>query len=265
MKPGLLKYPGGKSYLAKRIRAQFGHGWDTYVEPFLGGGAVLLEIGPQRGLRRVGSDLDQELIDLWNEVKGGSEAFLSAVEGLPYTQGCFERWREKKPETSLERALRCLVVRRFSRGGTGTSFAWSERLRGGKPGDLNAWMNFKKRLWGIHRSVQDVEFLCDDAIGAIEVLDGPRTLFYLDPPYVHSTRVSTQVYSYEMTLKDHRRLIEVVKNLEGRCFISGYSHPLYEGLGWHRVVWDMPCHAGQTAEKSRREEVLWSNRKELGA
>ena len=37
------------------------------------------------------------------------------------------------------------------------------------------------------------------ALDVIKTQDGPNTLFYLDPPYLHETRVTTSDYQHEMT------------------------------------------------------------------
>jgi DNA adenine methylase len=256
MRPGLLKYPGGKSYLADWIMSHFPCGWTTYVEPFVGGGAVLLSVDAKR--QRVAGDLDAGLISLYREVQQLSPSFLEKVRSLKYCQDTFDEWRAAGGTmTQEDLAVKTLVTRRFSRGGSGTAFAWSARLRGGQPGDLNAWENFVARLPSISRQLRGVEFCCEDAVTLMSAYDLPETLFYLDPPYVHETRVSTQLYTYEMTLADHRRLVAAVATLRGACIISGYSHPLYDSLGWRRVTKDMPCHQSQSSEKPRREEVLW--------
>jgi DNA adenine methylase len=106
-----------------------------------------------------------------------------------------------------------------------------------------------------------MRFYVASAFEVIPFFDSPNTTFYLDPPYIHETRVSKSLYRHEMTLADHERLIDLIRTLKGRVLLSGYAHPLYDSLGWHRTVWDMPCNQGQTAEKSRREEVLWDSRR----
>ena len=42
--------------------------------------------------------------------------------------------------------------------------------------------------------------------------DGPDTCFYLDPPYLHEARQSTDVYAHEMTCNQHVELL----NADGR-------------------------------------------------
>lgn len=259
MTPGLLKYPGGKSYLADTIVYYLPRGTYTrYVEPFLGGGAVLLSYGARKGIQRIGSDVYPGLVTLWDTVRENTAAFMLAVSELKYNKETFMYWRDMRPgNDNLNQAIKTLVTHRFSRGGDGRSFAWSTRLRGGLPGDLNAWNNFVAALPAISKSVRDVRFELRDVLEAIELYDSPQTLWYMDPPYVHTTRVSTGLYKHEMTDAQHLALITRLKTLRGACVVSGYRHPLYDSLGWRSVSFNVPCNQAQTTTKSRREEVLW--------
>src|SRR5262245_33969309 len=76
-----IKRHGGKSYLAKQIialmppRAQNPNapsadddGWLHYVEPYFGGGAVLLAQDPE-GISEVVNDLDGELTNFWDVLR----------------------------------------------------------------------------------------------------------------------------------------------------------------------------------------------------
>jgi DNA adenine methylase len=152
-----------------------------------------------------------------------------------------------------------IVRRRFSRGGMGRTFAWSDRLRGGQPGDRNAWETFKRGLPRLARRLRHVELLCQDALEVIREHDGPETLLYLDPPYLRETRTAPTVYEHEMTAADHARLLEVITHCRGMVAISGYANLFYDQAleGWDKVEFDMPNHASQSRSKQRRVEVLW--------
>ena len=69
MKP-LLKWVGGKRQLLPAIHSVLPESFDTYVEPFLGGGAVLFSLAPERA--RV-NDLNTELITVYEVVRDGGE------------------------------------------------------------------------------------------------------------------------------------------------------------------------------------------------
>ena len=99
------------------------------------------------------------------------------------------------------------------------------------------------------------------ALDVIVSEDKPSTFFYLDPPYLHDTRASKDVYEFEMTEADHRELLRVLKACKGKVMLSGYPSGLYdrELAGWNRHTFDLPNNAAGGREKGRETEVLWCN------
>lgn len=94
-------------------------------------------------------------------------------------------------------------------------------------------------LYRIARRLRSVVIEERDAFRLIAELDSPDTLFYLDPPYVASTRTFSKMYSHEMTDDAHRSFIDLIRSLKGQVVLSGYPSPLYTNLlenqGWQRV------------------------------
>lgn len=80
-------------------------------------------------------------------------------------------------------------------------------------------------------------------------------LIYCDPPYVHSTRTQLHLYRYEMTDKDHERLLAAIKELPCNVMISGYLNPLYtrELSNWSYTSFQAMTRGGL------RTESLWYN------
>jgi DNA adenine methylase len=254
-----FKTHGGKAYLSRRIVAILPE-HDVYVEPYLGGGNVLLN--KPRSRIEVGGDLDPELINFWRVLQGDLARLLARIRDLPYQESTFHWARDTQwPEDPVERAVRFLVRNRFSRGGLGKNFAWSKRLRGGRPGDSNAWETLKQELPLIAARIQDVRFLRQDGIETIKQFDGPHTVIYLDPPYLMETRSAPNTFMHEMSFEDHERLLKTIIECRGFVAISGYQSPLYDRYlkNWDRTEWEMPNHSGQTKQKERRLEVLWTN------
>jgi DNA adenine methylase len=100
------------------------------------------------------------------------------------------------------------------------------------------------------------------ALDLIRSEDDSGTLFYLDPPYPHETRRTTDAYAAsEMTEADHWELLDLVKQVQGKVMLSGYPRELYDEAlaGWSRHTFDLPNHAAGGAAKRRMTEVLWCN------
>jgi len=65
-----LKWIGSKHRFAPEIVSHFPGGFARYLEPFLGSGAVLGTIAPERG---IGSDCSAPLMEIWRALKGEPE------------------------------------------------------------------------------------------------------------------------------------------------------------------------------------------------
>jgi DNA adenine methylase len=255
-----LKWHGGKSYLARRI-VELMPEHETYVEPFVGGGSVLLN--KPKANREVASDIDAGLINFWKYLNCPQSPLIGMLRPVDFTEDRCDAACEGSLRDSGAYGAICFIVRnRFSRGGLGKTFAWSERLRGGRPGDMNAWETIKAELPLIAGRMRDVEFHCRTAVDVIRQLDRPGTLFYLDPPYLHETRTAKKAYAHEMSRQDHFVLLEQLQTIQGVAMLSGYRSELYDDslADWRRVDFDMPNHSGQGATKQRRTECLWINR-----
>jgi DNA adenine methylase len=186
---------------------------------------------------------------------------LDRLAGLAYDRPTFA-WSQTaaSPGDELDAAVRFLARNRMSRGGLGRDFAYSERLRGGQPGDINGWQTaVRSALPRVAGRLAGVELRCRDALDVIHEFDGPDTLFYLDPPYLPETRTTLGTYAHEMTRADHIRLLGAIVRCRGPVAISGYASPLYDDAlrGWGREEWPMAKHAGQGRSKPLCVEVLW--------
>ena len=95
----------------------------------------------------------------------------------------------------------------------------------------------------------------------IQRYDTPETVFYLDPPYVHSARGDTSAYENEMSDDDHEELAEVLSSIRGRAVLSGYRTSLYDRLfkDWKRI--DAPERTAHSVRQPRQES-LWINFKQ---
>ena len=262
-----VKAHGGKYYLARKIvpilldvRAKV----SEYLEPCAFGASVFLAM--PRSQREILSDINPDVVALWNVLsqEQSASALTERLAGIPYSQAAFEAAQPRDDETDLDQAVRFLVRCRFSRGGLGTSFAWSERTRGGKPGDENAWDTFRaNELPRIIARARGVKVTKDPCWWTVwESRHRIGRLIYADPPYMPHTRSAKSAYGpYEMTPLHHFWLVAALRAHSGPAAISGYRCDQYDRWlsDWRRVDFDMPNNAGQSRRKQRRRESLWIN------
>ncbi len=260
-----LKWWGGKSYLAKRI-IELMPPHTHYVEPFFGGGAVLLNKDPV-GVSEVVNDVDEELTNFW-QVLQEQEAFVEfqrRVDAMPFSEVEWEAAVDCSPRGVLDvdAAVQFFVRCRQSRAGRCTDFATlsKRRTRRQMNEQASAWMTAVEGLPAVASRLKRVVILCDDAMEIIGQEETDETLFYCDPPYLHESRVSTDDYAFEMTRGQHAELLETLKACTGKVMLSGYPSDLYndELAGWRRVEFDIDNKASGAKTKPRMRECLWLN------
>lgn len=263
----IIKSFGGKSYLARRFIKVF-PACRTYIEPFLGGGSILLNREP--GYHEIANDIDPGIMAAWFALQQEPQALIASLANTPYEQESFENAAKHLFDTNIiSRGWAYIVRNRMSRGGMMKDFAWSNRLRGKKsesgpiPGELNSWHTFLNNdLIACANRVSCVELQCKNAMDIIyEHRTDTRALCYLDPPYTAATRVSKLVYGFETTEAWHQELLDLIKRCSCMVALSGYHSPLYdeELRDFYCIEFNMPNHSGQNKLKQRRIECLWFN------
>lgn len=111
-----LKWHGGKHYLATRI-IELMPKHIHYVEPFFGGGSVLLN-KPADGVSEVANDVHRELTNFWRVLQDDKKfaRFKRIVEAMPFSQA---EWHDAHTASRepIRRAVRFFVRCRQSRAG----------------------------------------------------------------------------------------------------------------------------------------------------
>ncbi len=271
---------GGKGRLVSKILPLMPE-HHIYVEPFGGGGAVLLN--KPRSPIEVYNDLDSGLVTLFrvlrDPVKAARLAWLGAY--TPRSREEYDNFKHtwQEPADDVEQALRWWYVSRCSFGGTwGKSWGFSVHAQGrGTSQACSAWLGAQDNLAHIHHRMMQVQIEHADYRRVIKTFDSPRTLFYFDPPYVMATRNAGACYRHEFTDADHRALVDQLLQLQGMAMLSGYPSALYlplEEAGWVRHDWKLHCSAvGRTRVymakgamvDQERPESLWVSPKAQAA
>lgn len=168
-------------------------------------------------------------------------------------------------ERSIERAVQFFILARQSRQGVMRDFATlsRNRTRARMSEQASAWLSVIEGLPEVHRRLRGVVILNQKACDVIRKQDGPKTLFYCDPPYLHETRSSTGEYHFEMNHEQHRELLQTLSQLEGKFMLSGYPSQLYDQwqqqCGWNRHDYQIDNKAAAGKVKETKTECLWCN------
>jgi len=261
-----IKWHGGKSYLSAWIIGNFPdrNSYTHYNEAFAGGLSVLFAHDPD-GKSEAVNDLNSGLSDFWFILSTTPEAMIRELWATPLSQEVWESATEMRADDDrMKRATAFFVRYRQSRQGLGKDFATpTTRVRRGMNENVSAWLTAVESLPEAHERLRRVEVRNMDGIKFIEKYDHESALFYLDPPYVHETRVTTKDYECEMSVADHLRLLEVCVKLKGKFLLSGYDSEMYRRVadqnGFRKVEKEIDNKASSKDVKEKKTECLWMN------
>ncbi len=252
-----IRYFGGKGTFFKNLLALFPT-HSTYVEPFAGGASLLFAKSPSSS--EVINDIHPGLMNLYRVLQDPQmfNKLMELLRHTPYSREEFYRCRETWMACNdpVEKARMYLVVMRMCFSGVpkgGFSFS-VKAIRSGMAWTTSQWLSIIDLLPQIHERLKSVKVEQEDFRQIIQKYDAPDTFFYLDPPYVLSTR-KTSAYEHEMSDQDHGELIEMLLDMQGKAILSGYSNGLYvplEDANWTRTDYPVFCSA---AGKTKRNEV----------
>ncbi len=237
-----------------------------FCDVFGGSAAVLINRDPSPV--ETYNDLDSDLVNFFRVLRDQREPLMEAIGLTPFSReelalACELAGAEL---SDLERARRFYVRARQVRTGlaqTASAGRWAHCLltsRAGMAGAVSRWLGSVEALPMIAQRLLRVQIEHAPSLEVIERFDSPDTLFYCDPPYVHTTRGDAKAYRHEMTDADHRELAGLLHKTKGKVALSGYHGDLYDRLygDWWRVEANPKlCHS----VKQERTEILWMNYK----
>jgi len=269
-----IKWFGGKGHMINKLLPLI-PSHKIYVEPF-GGGANLL-IAKEPSSVEVYNDLDSGLVNFFRVLRDKEKfrRFYEQVCLIPYSREeyyyCRETWEQE--EDDVMRAVKWFVVARQSFSGVfGQAWSFDVHKTTGKMSETtSAWLGIIKMLPEINERLMQVQIEHDDFRNIIKRYDTEDTFFYLDPPYVPTTRRSGG-YAHEMSIEDHNELVDVLLQINGKAMLSGYDNEIYRQLeqnGWVKLTFDVVCHAagktrnsnlqgkGSAKKYQKRTECVW--------
>ncbi len=245
----IVKWSGSKRSQVDEILRYFPRQIDTYYEPFVGGGSVLYKLlsssmisintqrinnelrsgdtnsydNKNRNKRHVKqvicSDINPDLISLWNLIKSSPEAlidhykrlwnelyYISDIESKKQfyynIRERFNKHKDPKDFFFLTRTAINGLIRYNSKREFNTSFHFSRD--GIKP------ENIREILFDWHKKIQHVDFICQDYR---EIHPTKHDFCYIDPPYAGTNAM------YYGTI-DYKELWEWMRTLKCPYLLS---------------------------------------------
>jgi|SRR5688572_2699964 len=248
----ILRYHGGKWKLADWIIFNM-PAHRTYVEPFGGGGSVLIRKG--RSYAEIYNDLDGEIVNLFRVYRDQGKALRELILSTPFARDEFVESYELSPDP-LEQARRTLVRSFMGFGSNSHNRPTGFRCNSNRSGTTPAhdWANYPDAMPALIERLRGVVIENRDAMQVMAQQDSDETLHYVDPPYLPETRDPGGDYRHEMTEQQHIELARFLNQLKGAVVVSGYQSEMYMDMyaGWRCV--SRKAHADGA---SPRIEVLW--------
>ena len=201
-----IPWIGGKSLLAKKIKAVFPESFGRYIEVF-GGGASVLFSEDKHAPIEVYNDANGQLVNLFRCIKYHPEELQKEIRFYLNSREMFGNIRKRLEcpgFTDIQRAAMFYVTVKTSFGADTDTFGCSVKRI-----DTSGFETVAKRLERVIIEHKDFEAL-------IKQYDRTDALFYCDPPY-HTTE---KHYSEKFTEADHYRLNTVLTALKGHFILS---------------------------------------------
>ncbi len=258
-----LRYHGGKFRLAPWVMQFFPpHG--CYVEPFGGAAGVLLR--KPRVYAEVYNDLDADIVNFFRVLRDMSlrERLIEVCRLTPYARDEFDL-AYQPTDDPVERARRTCVRAAMGFGSAGatkasTGFRTDTRRKYGTA--QHNWADYPEALAAIGQRFAGVLIENRDAVDVMHAHDGPDTLHFVDPPYVHSVRHMRNKGGYRHELDDdgHLRLLNELQRVDGMVVLCGYDTDLYSDhlSGWEKHTTEARISGGRGT--ALRTEVVWLNK-----
>ena len=257
----VLKWPGGKAWVAKRLAAAFRSliiEGSCYFEPFLGGGSVFFSLMPSVSVL---SDVNPALIEFFNILRDRPDELVKAVWRFSNEKDTYYRVRGSKPRTAVGRAARFLYLNRTCWGGV-----YRENGQGefNVPfGNSGRCICRKSLILEAAEALQGADLRCHDFEESLSIVKNGDVV-YLDPPYSigFGKDCFRRYNAVKFEWSDHMRLVSSCKNAARQGAFVCVSAAMHQDLlatfkGWWLVRCERPSSVSRTREgRYRVEEAL---------
>ena len=219
-----VKWAGGKRQLMSELEKNFPTKFGTYVEPFLGGGAVMFDLlTKESNLKCNVSDLNSDLVLAYVTIRDRLEKLIESLENHSKnyhkdSTGYYYEVRNQEPKNQIEKVSRLLFLNKTCFNGL-----YRVNSKGKFNVPLGRYTNpnivNKENLQIVSKTLQSakIKISCRD-FGSI-VKDAKKGDFvYFDPPYqpISDTANFTSYTHRDFTEDDLERLADLANQLNSK-------------------------------------------------
>jgi DNA adenine methylase len=256
-----LKWVGGKRWLWRQHGQLFPHAFSKYFEPFLGGGAVFLNLQPEKALL---SDANSELINVYVQIRDHWRAIQNRLKDHhdKHSTSYYYETRQARPSNATDRAARFLYLNRT---------CWNGLYRVNRNGAFNVPIGTKSAVVmesdnfaQISKILQGVEL---KTLDFAESIAGAKLndLVFADPPYTvnHNTNGFLKYNEKIFSWSDQERLAIAVDKAGKRgakVIVSQADHKsirdLYSDIGKITIVNRASVLAADSSKRRATTELV---------
>lgn len=258
LKP-LVKWSGGKGDEIKLFEKYFPEDFNTYIEPFVGGGAVYFYLNPQKA---VISDVHSELIDLYKSIgERKMDDIYTFMENNPNDEETYYKIRDDMLiEEPLDNAKRFYYQRktcfrgmlRYNKGG-------KFNIPFGRYKTIN-YSDLKNKHYEelLHRT----EILNNDFEYIFETYNDENNFMFLDPPY---DSAFTDYGYCQFGKEEHIKLADLFKNTKIRCLMvigkTKFIEELYKDyiIDEYEKKYKFKLHSGRVGDEINTTHLVIKN------
>lgn len=257
LKP-LFKWSGGKTDELKHILPHIPDIYDTYLEPFIGGGAVYFRVKPNKA---VIGDVHPELVDFYKAIKDEkSKDIHTFMKDHPNDETTYYKVRKYSCNDYLSNAKKFYYLRKTCYRGM---------LRYNKSGEFNIPFGRYKtcnyedlKNEDYEKLLKNTEIFNKPFNYIFENYDSENNFMFLDPPY----DCEFSDYGYCIFGKEqHQLLAHHFKNTKIKCLMIIGKTPLIQELysgyivGEYEKKYRFKLHSGRVGDEINTKHLIIKN------
>lgn len=268
-----VKWAGGKRQILDKLKSHVPEEYNTYFEPFVGGGALLFDLAPKNA---VINDSNEELINVFNVLCNDKKyskmcKYLNKYERKHDEDFYYEIRnidRNKKKYTKFndsKRAARTIYLNKACFNGLYRVNSKGEfNVPFGKKTKVNTYDG--ENLLNVHSylTLNNINILCTDFENAVS-LAKEGDFVYFDPPYDSDTSTFNSYTEDGFNKEEQRRLAKVFKQLDKKgvkIMLSNHNtiliKELYKDYNFHIIEAKRSINSNGK-KRGKVEEVIITN------